>query len=172
MLFQILWRWKSKKLFLKKNRSLLMNLFENYQTINFKKDELICVKNENSSDLYYIKSGKAMAFGNKGSQITPFVYISQGEFLCEFSFLDHQPRSSHVICIEDAEIVIIPQEELELRFPPWLVTYAQSIIGQIRSRNILLEKRGIKRKNVQTIQPLTNEEQGRYFQILKKENAL
>lgn len=141
---------------------------ENFKTINFKKNQLICVKGEENLDLYFINSGKVMAFGNQGTKVTPFAVINEKEFLGEFSYLDEEPRSSHLICIEPTELVVIPAQNIHDFFPDWLLTLAHSITGKIRHLNHVIERKGIRKKNVETVKPLSIDEQRDYYAILQK----
>lgn len=140
----------------------------NYEVLDFKKDQLICQKGEENMDLYFIKKGKVMAFGNQGTKVTPFAIIEENEFLGEFSYLDNEPRSSHLICLEETKLLVLPSKNIHENFPDWLLTLAQSITSKIRHLNDLVEKKGIRKKNVETVKPLTMDEQRHYYSILQE----
>ena len=136
-------------------------------TLNLKKGELVFATDEEDCSLFFIHAGKVLTFVNEGTKITPLSYIDSGEYLGELSFFDRRPRSASVICLEDTSLVRIPVDELSKQFPPWLITVAQNITQKLRTAGDLIRKKGIRRKNVKAIKPLTIEEQRYYFQALQ-----
>lgn len=136
-------------------------------TLNLKKGELVCAAGEEKCDLYIIHSGKLLIFGNDKTKITPFAFLGAGEYLGELSFFDKMPRSAHVICVEDTTLIKIPVEELNQQFPSWLITIAQSITSKLREADDLIRKKGIRKKNVDTIAPLNIDEQREYYSSLQ-----
>lgn len=136
------------------------------EVIEFKKDQLICKQGDEDTDLYYIKKGKLLVFGNDGTKITPFAELEEGEYLGEFSFFDKMPRSAHVVAKEDSELIRITGESIDELIPPWVTTYANSLIQKVRHLNDLVSKKGIRKQNVKTIKPLSIEEQRHYYQLL------
>lgn len=137
-------------------------------TQKFKKDEIVCVTNNTETDLYLIHEGKLLIFGNEGSRITPYAYIGAGEYFGELSFFDGLPRSANAVCVEDTTLIKIPVNELEKQCPAWLRVLAVKLVQQVRDASSLMNKKGIRRKNVETIKPLSIEEQTHYYQILEK----
>lgn len=144
-------------------------------TMNLKKGDIVCAEGQNDCDLFIIHSGKILIFVNKGTKVTPLAHLGAGEYLGELSFFDKKKRSASAICLEDTTIIKIPVEEIDNQFPNWLVTIAQSITGRLRSADELLAKKGIRKKNVQTMGSLEIEEQREFFQALenyRQENGL
>jgi len=137
-------------------------------TKSLKKGEMICVAGEQNSDLYIIHAGKLMVFVTDGTKVTPLAYLGEGEYLGELSFFDHEPRSAHVMCVEDSTLVQIPVSEINKQFPPWLVTIANSITHKLRKSSDLIRQKGIRRKNVESIKPLSIEEQREAYQSLQE----
>jgi CRP-like cAMP-binding protein len=140
-------------------------------TLKFKKDEIVCSTENTETDLYLIHEGKLLIFGNEGSRITPFATINAGEYFGELSFFDGQPRSANAVCLEDTTLIKIPVEELDHHCPAWLKTFAIKLVSQVRQTTELMNKKGIRRKNVETIKPLSIDEQRHYFQLLEEYNS-
>ncbi len=136
-------------------------------TLTLDKNELVCVAGDQEVDLYKVRSGKLMVFVNDGTKITPLAYLGAGEYLGELSFFDHKPRSAHVVAIEPSELIKVPVEELEKQAPRWLITMASHIAQKIRSTDELIRTKGIRRQNVESIKPLSMEEQRHYYQLIE-----
>lgn len=132
------------------------------------KGDMVCAAGEHDSSLYIIHSGKLLVFVTDGTKVTPLAYLGDGEYLGELSFFDGQPRSAHVVCIEDTTLIEIPITEKAKQFPPWLITMAQSITHKLRASSELIRQKGIRKKNVETIKPLSIEEQREYYGHLQK----
>lgn len=141
--------------------------FDGPLSVTLKKDQLVCVAGDREVDLYKVKSGSLMVFVNEGSKITPIAYLKSGEYLGELSFFDHQPRSAHVIALEKTELIKLPIEELNKHAPRWLITIAKSIAGKIRHADEVMRQKGIRRQNVATIKPLSQEEQHHFFKLIE-----
>lgn len=136
-------------------------------TLSLDKDELVCVAGDQEVDLYKVRSGKLMVFVNDGTKITPLAYLGAGEYLGELSFFDHKPRSAHVVAVEPCELIKIPVNELEKQAPKWLITMASHIAQKIRTTDELIRTKGIRRQNVESIKPLSIEDQRHYYQIIE-----
>jgi CRP/FNR family cyclic AMP-dependent transcriptional regulator len=136
------------------------------KTISLKKNEILFLADEDKNDLYIIRKGKVMVFVQKGSEIIPVAYLGQGEYIGELSFFDDEPRSASIICSEDTEFIKIATEEMSEQFPTWLKIIGQQLTKKIRQGDELIRSKGIRKKNVESIRPLTIEEQTRYFKIV------
>ena len=144
-------------------------------TMNLKRGDIICAEGQFDYDLFIIHSGKVLVFVTKGTKVTPLAHIESGEYLGELSFFDKKPRSANAICLEDTTVIKVPIEEASTQFPDWLETLATSITARLRHADELLAKKGIRKKNVQTMASLSIEEQREYFQFLqvfREENGL
>lgn len=136
-------------------------------TSHYEQGQIICSAGEKVFDLYKIYSGRVMVFVTEGTKVTPISILEEGEYIGELSFFDKTTRSAHLICLEKSTLVTIPISELEKHFPDWLETIALSIVGKLRRATELIRQKGIRRKNVESIKPLSIEEQRSFFQILK-----
>ena len=132
-----------------------------------KKGDIIFSEEEVNKDLYLIKKGQVLAFVTNRTEVTPISYFRVGEFIGELSFFDKNPRSATLICLEDTELDIYPYGESLKQFPSWCVTLAESITKKIRHYDDVLKNKGIRRKNEETLKPLSIETQRLYFKLLE-----
>ena len=140
-----------------------MNLTE---TIDLKKDQILFLAEDKDSDLYIIIKGQVMVFVQKGSEITPIAYLSKGEYIGELSFFDDEPRSASIICTEDSQFLKIKKEKMDEHFPQWLKIVGQQLTRKIRECDELIRSKGIRKKNLESIKPLSIQEQTRCFKLV------
>lgn len=136
--------------------------------VNVAKDELICKEGDLTRDLYKIVSGELLICSRKNKMVTPIAYLTDGAYFGEFSFFDGQLRSADVIATEDTTLIKIPLAELKKQFPRWLLLTSKSMTKKLRLMDDAIRNKGIKKKNVDNIKPLSSEEQKRYFDIITK----
>lgn len=141
------------------------------QTITLKKDEILFLAEEADSSLYIIKKGKVMVFVQKGSEIIPVAYLGANEYIGELSFFDGEGRSASIICQEETIFVKISTEEMNKHFPSWLKKIAQQLTRKIRVGDELIRSKGIRKKNLESIKPLSIEEQTRCFKLVDQHKA-
>ncbi len=134
--------------------------------INLKSEQILFVPGDEQSDMYYLQSGEVMVFVQKGSLITPLAYLEKGEIIGELSFFDREPRSAGVICVTDCSFIKIPSEIVDNTFPEWLRILALNLTSKIRKCDELIRQKGIRKKNVQSIKPLSIEEQTKIYRKL------
>lgn len=140
-----------------------LNSFER-QTIP--KGEVVCREGDMTFDLSYIISGKFMICSRSGHMVTPIAYIGGGEYFGEMSFIDSRTRSADVIAVEETVIIQIPQAALKKQFPTWLLLMTKQMTERLRTMNSVVRDRGIKRKNVKSVKPLTIDEQRYYYDLI------
>ena len=143
-----------------------MREVEGVVKISLKKDELLFLADEKEIDLFIIQKGKVMIFLQKGSQIIPVAYLGDGEYIGELTFFDEGHRSASVLCIEDTEFLKIPVEEMHKHCPSWLKTLGKQLTMKIRQGDELIRSKGIRKKNVEGIKPLSIEDQTRCFKLV------
>ncbi len=144
---------------------------EQEQIIKAKKDQVICREGDLTRELYKILSGKLLICARKNSMVTPLAYLSAGDYFGEFSFFDNRSRSADVIAVEETTLVKIPQAELKKQMPFWLIQTCRSLTSKLRLYNEVTRAKGIKKKNVESIRPLSISEQRHYHQLLGEERA-
>jgi CRP/FNR family cyclic AMP-dependent transcriptional regulator len=135
--------------------------------VKIKKDEVLFAKGEQNNDLYLVKEGKFAVCINDKSKVTAVAYIGEGEYIGEMSFFDHQPRSAHIICVEDATAIRIPVTQIDSQMPPWMILLAKSMTKKIRLLNDIINTKGIKKKSEKTVDPLSPQDQGRFYKLIK-----
>ena len=140
---------------------------EEIQIISLKKDEILFLAEELGNDLFIIQKGKVMVFVQKGSEIIPVSYLSTGEYIGEFSFFDDYPRSASIMCAEDTEFVKIKADVMHENFPAWLKILGLQLTKKIRQGDELIRSKGIRKKNLDSIRPLTIGEQTRCFKLVE-----
>ena len=140
---------------------------EQLQIISLKKDEILFLAEEKENDLFIIQKGKVMVFVQKGSEIIPVSYLSNGEYIGEFSFFDDYPRSASIMCTEDTEFLKIKATEMHGKFPGWLKILGFQLTKKIRQGDELIRSKGIRKKNLESIRPLPIEEQTRCFKLVE-----
>lgn len=136
--------------------------------LTIQKDTVLCRANDKNYDLYYVLKGKLLVCNRNGHMVTPIAYLEANQYFGEMSFIDKLPRSADVIAIEETQVLKIPSEMLQNKFPRWLHIMAKSMTKKMRSLDDVIRDKGIKRKNVKSIKPLEIEEQRHYFQLLNQ----
>lgn len=139
--------------------------------IALKKDEILFLADENEQDLFIIQKGKVMVFVQKGSQIIPIAYLGDGEYIGELTFFDEGKRSASIICIEDTQFIKIPVEEMHKHCPVWMKIIGKQLTKRIREGDELIRSKGIRKKNVEGIKPLSIEDQTRCFKLVDQKKS-
>lgn len=137
-------------------------------TLSLKKNDVVCKEGDLTKDLYLIIEGKLMVCSRAGHMVTPLAYLEAGSYFGEFSFIDNFTRSADVIAVEETKLIKIPQAELKKNFPRWLIICSKSMTKKLRLLDEVIRDKGIKKVNVDSIKPLSIEEQREYFEILKE----
>lgn len=132
-------------------------------------NELLFSPGDTATDMYYLQSGKVLVFVQKGSQITPLAYLEQGEVIGELSFFDHEPRSAGVICLSECSFIKIPSAIVDAKFPEWLRILALNLTMKIRKSDELIRQKGMRKKNLQSLKPLSIEEQTKIYRKLTEQ---
>lgn len=141
---------------------------EGTEKVSLKKDDILLLAEGDDKDLYIIQKGRVMVFVQKGSQIIPVAYLSDGEYIGELSFFDEGNRSASIICTEDTDFLKIPVEQMHTHCPAWLKIIGIQLTKKIREDDELIRSKGIRKKNVEGIKPLTMEEQTHCFKLVDK----
>ena len=134
--------------------------------VSLKKDDILFLAEENEKDLYVIERGQVMVFVQKGSQIIPLSYLGVGEYIGELTFFDQGKRSASIICTEDSDFLKISVENLHKHCPSWMKTLGSQLTKKIRDGDELIRSKGIRKKNVEGIKPLSMEEQSYCFKLV------
>ncbi len=138
------------------------------EKLTYEKNSLVCRKDDDDNDLFYIESGQLLVFGLEGTKVTPLAYIGAGEFVGELSFFDKTTRSAFVIAKEKSELIKIEAKSKSEYMPEWLTKLAQNLSKQIRTLDARIVKKGIRKAMADTIKPLTIDEQREILQIINQ----
>ena len=134
--------------------------------ISLKKDDILFLAEENEKDLFVIERGEVMVFVQKGSQIIPVAYLGAGEYIGELTFFDEGKRSASIICTQDSDFLKISVDQLHEHCPAWMKTIGMQLTRKIREGDELIRSKGIRKKNVEGIKPLSIEEQSYCFKLV------
>ena len=134
--------------------------------ISLKKDDILFLAEDNEKDLFVIERGEVMVFVQKGSQIIPVAYLGAGEYIGELTFFDEGKRSASIICTQDSDFIKISAEHLLQHCPAWMKTIGIQLTRKIREGDELIRSKGIRKKNVEGIKPLSIEEQSYCFKLV------
>ena len=146
----------------------MTNVIDNF-TQTLPADTVICREGDLTKDLYIIVSGKLMVCSRNNTMVTPLAYLSDGDYFGEFSFFDNQARSADVIAVKETTLLKIPQAELKKQFPRSMIPMSKCLTNKLRVFNGVVSSKGIKKKNVESIKPLSIEEQRHYYSIINPE---
>ncbi len=127
--------------------------------LDFEPNQVICRKDDPSSDLFYLKSGKLLICTHQVTEVKALARIEPGEFIGELSFFDGHPRSTHIIAIEKSVVVQIPKAELSNLLPLWYLQVGINLTKKIRLLDQVVQESRIRKYNSQEEKPLTMAEQ-------------
>lgn len=136
--------------------------------VELKKNEVLCREGDVETDLYVVQSGELLVCVRKGTQVTAVAKLGPGEYIGELSFFDNKPRGADIIAVSECKLVKIPAVEIRESFPAWLTTVGKMLALKLRLHDDVIRSKGIKKSNVETIKPLSMDDQRMYFQILSK----
>jgi len=136
--------------------------------VELKKNEVLCREGDVETDLYIVQSGELLVCVRKGTQVTAVAKLGVGEYIGELSFFDNKPRGADIIAASDCKLVKIPAVEIRESFPSWLTTVGKMLALKLRLHDDVIRSKGIKKSNVETIKPLSMDDQRLYFQLLSK----
>lgn len=134
--------------------------------IHLEKDQVLCKEGDSDTDMYILHEGQLLICVRKGTQVTAIANINPGDYIGELSFFDNQPRSADVIATEKSTLIKISKSQLKQKFPSWLLTIAKFQANKIRLMDKVIQNKGIKKKNVDSIKPLSIEEQRHYLEAI------
>lgn len=93
---------------------------------------------EESTEMYYVKSGTLGVYKRKGDQEFQIGTIISGELVGEMSFLDKNPRSASVKAMGECVLVVVPLEKLEhtlSSMPKWFTALLNTLVERLRKAN-------------------------------------
>ncbi len=81
---------------------------------SYPKNSVILFEDDPGDALYVVASGqvKVVLIGDDGREVILSV-LGEGDFFGEMSLLDDEPRSAHVIAMEDSDLLVLRREDFE-----------------------------------------------------------
>ncbi|MBD64501.1 MAG: hypothetical protein CME62_04805 [Halobacteriovoraceae bacterium] len=134
--------------------------------IELNEDEVLCRAGDKETDLYVVLSGELMICARENRMVTPLAYLKKNDYFGELSFFDHKPRSADVVAISACKLLKIPKSNLSGQLPFWMVSLGQNMSAKIRLLDKVISEKGIKRQNVESVKPLSIEQQRYYYELL------
>lgn len=141
------------------------------ETLALKKDQVLCREGEIATDLYIVLQGELLVCVRKASQVTAIARIGADEFIGELSFFDGLPRGADIVALTDCQLVKIPVDQITTHFPAWVRTLGQVLSQKLRTLDDVIRQRGIKKGNLESLKPLSIEEQRHYYQLLGQQRT-
>lgn len=138
----------------------------NTYTVELNKDDVLCREGDLETDLYVVLEGKLLVCVRKGTQVTAVATLGVGEYIGELSFFDNRPRGADIVALESCKLVKIPATEIRQSFPSWLSILGKVLAKKLRLHDDVIRQKGVKKAKVETIKPLSIDEQRHYNKIL------
>lgn len=90
----------------------LVALSASFKPTSFAKDGLIVSQNDVGDALFVIETGrvKVVLYGDSGREMI-LAMLKAGDFFGEMSLLDGEPRSAHVIAVEESRLLVLKRDE-------------------------------------------------------------
>lgn len=146
-----------------------MKTKSNNETIKIAKETILCREGDMENDLYFVTKGRLLICSRSGHMVTPIAYLNKDDYFGEMSFFDNSSRSADVIAVEDTTLVKIPSGSIKDQFPTWLLVIAKQMTQKLRNMDNVIRDKGIKRKNIDSMTPLTIDEQRHFYQLLNED---
>ncbi len=137
-------------------------------SVELKKNDVLCREGDIETDLYIVQEGELLVMVRKNSQVIAVATLGQGEYIGELSFFDNRPRGADIVALGPCKLIKIPAVEIRQSLPSWIGSLGKALALKLRLHDEVIRSRGIKKSNVETIKPLSMEEQRLYFQLLSK----
>jgi CRP-like cAMP-binding protein len=96
----------------------------------YPKNSVIVFEDDPGDALYIVAAGqvKVVLIGEDGREVILAV-LAQGDFFGEMSLIDDEPRSAHVIAMEDAQLLVLRRED----FQRGMEEYPRIALGLLRA---------------------------------------
>src|SRR5262249_30013109 len=98
------------------NEVELARLGEATRERNYPRNSVILFEDDPGDALYVVATGqvKVVLIGEDGREVILSV-LGEGAFFGEMSLIDDEPRSAHVIAMEDSNLLVLRREDFERR---------------------------------------------------------
>lgn len=87
-------------------------IFKAARRRNYPKNQVILFEDDHGDALYVVATGqvKVVLTGENGREVILSV-LGEGDFFGEMSLIDDEPRSAHVIAMEDCELLVLLRDD-------------------------------------------------------------
>ncbi len=102
----------SVPLFSQLSEDEIVNLTKVTREKTYPKNSVIVFEDDPGDSLYVVKSGqvKVVLIGEDGREVILSV-MGEGDFFGEMALIDDQPRSAHVIAMEDSRLIVLYRQD-------------------------------------------------------------
>jgi CRP-like cAMP-binding protein len=102
----------------------------------YPKNSVIVFEDDPGDALYVVAKGqvKVVLIGDDGREVILSV-LGEGEFFGEMALIDDEPRSAHVIAMEDSELLVLRREDFEgilTQSPPIALAMLKELTRRLR----------------------------------------
>lgn len=108
-----------------------------------KKGDFLFRQNEDTRDLYIIKTGKVKIFKDEGGVAIDLDEIGAGGIVGEIAIIDGGKRSASVVALEDTEAFVISTDDfaaLSQKIPDWFQKIAVILAHRLREADNKIDK--------------------------------
>jgi CRP/FNR family transcriptional regulator len=108
-----------------------------------KKGDFLFRQNEDTRDLYIIKTGKVKVFKEEGGVAIDLDIIGSGGIVGEIAIIDGGKRSASVVALEDTEAFVISTDDftaLSQKIPDWFQKIAIILAHRLREADGKIDK--------------------------------
>ena len=137
-------------------------------TIDLKKDDVLCREGDVETDLYILLKGQLLVCVRKGTSVIAVATLGEGEYIGELSFFDNLPRGADIVALTTCQLVKIPAQDIRTSFPQWITNMGKVLATKLRLQDDVIRQKGVKKAKVESIKPLSIDEQRYYHKILSK----
>ncbi|AYF44459.1 MULTISPECIES: cyclic nucleotide-binding domain-containing protein [Halobacteriovorax] len=122
-------------------------------------NKIIIKQGDQSDTIYLVEEGELLVFVVDGSKVSPVATIGPGEMIGEMAFFAGTHRAAYVMTKTPTTLMEIDSETIKDQIPDWLFKMTKNVVDRIHHLDKVIAKSGIKRKKVDSVKPLSIEEQ-------------
>lgn len=120
---------------------------------------IIIKQGDSSNTIYLVEEGELLVFVVDGNKVSPVATVGPGEMIGEMAFFAGTHRAAYVMTKSDATLMEIDSDTIKDKLPDWLFKMTKNVVDRIHHLDKVIAKSGIKRKKVDSVKPLSIEEQ-------------
>lgn len=111
-------------------------------------------ENDESTDMYVIKSGKVEVFINRLNKEIVLGHLERGDVLGEMALFDSRPRSASARVVDDVTATVINHDMFDKRMdniPEWMLTIIRILIHRLRDADKKIGETAVREEIFNTI---------------------